>query len=152
MLLAGDEFGRTQRGNNNAYCQDNEISWVDWRLPEENAGLLEFVKALIRFRQEHVILRRQRFDGEDVRIDWHGVKLWQPDWSWESRSIAMHMSGGGDHVYLISNAWTGDLEFELPAGVRWVQMFDTSLPTVEQSPAAGSYVVRGRSVAVLASA
>jgi glycogen operon protein len=151
MLLAGDEFGHTQRGNNNTYCQDNEVGWVDWTLERSDQELLEFVRALIRFRQEHTILRRQSFDGEDIEIRWNGVRLGQPDWSWHSRSLAMHVSGRGDHVYLIANAWTGDLTFELPAldGRRWVQMFDTSLPSIEQRPAGASYMACARSVVVL---
>ncbi|MGN6251078.1 MAG: hypothetical protein ACTHNS_04590, partial [Marmoricola sp.] len=60
-MLGGDEFGRTQRGNNNAYCQDNELSWYDWGEVEHNGALLEFTRGLIRFRKEHPLLRRRRF-------------------------------------------------------------------------------------------
>ena len=117
MLLAGDEFGRTQHGNNNAYCQDNEISWIDWRNADRNSGLLEFTKRLIHFRAGHAVLRRLRFAGEDVRVIWHGVRLHQPDWSWGSRSLAMQLGAADDNVCVIANAWTGDLEFELPEQV-----------------------------------
>ena len=61
MLLAGDEFGRTQRGNNNAYCQDNEISWLDWRIEEKGRSLTEFVQQLTQLRDRYPILRRSRF-------------------------------------------------------------------------------------------
>jgi len=67
MLLAGDEMGRTQGGNNNAYCQDNEISWLNWNLPEENAALLEFVRELMAFRHDHPVLRRRKwFQGRSI--------------------------------------------------------------------------------------
>jgi len=83
MLLGGDELGRTQRGNNNAYCQDNETSWYDWRLVQANADLVRFVRRLIRFRQSHAVLRADRFyTAEEIRwlspiggsLDWHGSR------------------------------------------------------------------------------
>ena len=61
LLLQGDEFGRTQQGNNNAYCQDNEISWVDWTLAEKNAGLLRFTRMMIALRKKHFALSREQF-------------------------------------------------------------------------------------------
>lgn len=146
MLLAGDEFARTQRGNNNAYCQDNEISWLDWNEAERNAELLEFTKRLLRFRAKHPILRRRRFSGEDVRVTWHGVTLDQPDWSWHSRSLAMRIDGVNDHVYVIANAWSGDLRFELPSDVKWLVFVDTA---GTGALAAGAYHVRSRSVVIL---
>jgi glycogen operon protein len=71
MLLAGDEIGRTQRGNNNAYCQDNEISWVDWNLDERRKSLLEFTRRLIRMRHEQPVLRRRRF--------FRGQQIWDSE-------------------------------------------------------------------------
>lgn len=143
MLLAGDEFGRTQSGNNNAYCQDNEISWIDWGLAKRHADLLRFVQRLVAFRAQHPILRRQTFAGEEVRIDWHGVRLSEPDWSWHSRSLAMHVSGSGDHVYVIANAYWESLGFELPQleGSRWIRVFDTALNGYDEP-----VVMEGRSV------
>src|SRR4029450_12368692 len=67
MLLAGDELGRTQRGNNNAYCQDNEISWLDWSLLSQNADLFRFTQRLIRFRKAHPSLRRRSFFEDEAR-------------------------------------------------------------------------------------
>ena len=146
MLLAGDEFARTQRGNNNAYCQDNELSWLDWRFAEQNSELLEFTKRLMRFRADHPMLRRRRFNGEDVCVTWHGVRLHQPDWSWDSRSLAMQISGGADHIYVIANAWTGDLRFELPGEIQWSVVADTAeTGLLERS----RYEVRSRSVVIL---
>ena len=138
MLLSGDEVGRSQRGNNNAYCQDNEISWFDWTLPERNAALLRFFRLLVRFRHDHPILRRGTFAGasedcEQPRVQWHGVALHQPDWSRDSHTLAVHLhgcpDGVHDHVYMISNAHWEAHEFELPvaAGWRWVRVVDTSL-------------------------
>jgi isoamylase len=137
MLLAGDEVGRSQLGNNNAYCQDNDISWFDWTLTERNAGLLRFFRLLIRFRRDHPILRHGTFtsSGEDIGlpwVEWHGVGLHQPDWSPDSRTLAMHLHGRPDgaleHVYLISNAHWEAHEFELPviSGWRWVRVVDTN--------------------------
>ena len=76
MILAGDEAGRTQGGNNNAYCQDNEISWIDWSLVERNADLLRFVRTLIRFRKGNPLLRRRSFVPEgpgSAPVTWHGA-------------------------------------------------------------------------------
>ena len=148
MLLAGDEFGRTQRGNNNAYCQDNEVGWVDWTLAKSNADLLEFTRRLIRFRYLHPVLRRGNFAGEEARIVWHGVKLNEPDWGWHSHSLAIEMAGGGDRVYVIANAWSGSLRFQLPEGA-WKVEFDTARPEAGIS-ARDSYEVAGRSVVILA--
>jgi isoamylase len=112
MILAGDEFGRTQCGNNNAYCQDNERSWVDWRLLEANSDLLRFFKLLIQFRLEHWLLRREEYDlneeDRSLHIAWHSAELGKPDWSWESHSRVMHLHSveGGelDNIYFIAHA------------------------------------------------
>jgi isoamylase len=144
MLLAGDELGRSQGGNNNAYCQDNTISWVDWGLRDANRDLFRFVKTLVAFRRAHPVLRQPDFlsglpRGALRRPDvmWHGVRLGEPDWGAASRSLAMHLAG--EHarepdcdIYLAANAWEEDLVFELPApapGTRWVQVVDTSAPS-----------------------
>ena len=144
MLLAGDELGRSQRGNNNAYCQDNAISWIDWSLVETQRDLLRFVQRLIAFRRAHPVLRQRDFltgqaRGPLRRPDamWHGVRLGEPDWGHESRSLALHLAG--EHapepdcdVYLAVNAWHEDLDFELPSPpprARWVQVIDTSAPS-----------------------
>ncbi len=136
MILAGDEVGRSQLGNNNAYCQDNEISWIDWNLLETNANLLRFFRLLIRLRRDHPVLRRGTFsplaDSRAPRVEWHGVRLHAPDWSYESRSLAMHLHGRPDdrqeHLYLIANAHWEPHEFELPVlpGWEWIRAIDTS--------------------------
>ena len=134
MLLAGDERGRTQRGNNNAYSQDNELGWIDWREDGERRALSRFFRLLIQFRKHHPSLRRRSFgdNGSNAwpAIWWHGVKLNEADWSPESRRIAMHLAGGGrdDDIYVIVNGDTAAHPFELPAldgGRQWYRVVDT---------------------------
>ena len=129
MLLAGDEFARTQKGNNNAYCQDNEIGWVDWRLADANADLLEFVRSLVRFRRAHELFARIDWATEQARgaarIRFHGVRLHQPDWSHHSRSLAMEACWRGERIFLIANAYWEPLCFQLPPDTAWLVRFDT---------------------------
>jgi glycogen operon protein len=135
MILAGDEFGRAQCGNNNAYCQDNEISWVDWRLLDTNADLFRFFKLLIGLRRTHPLLRREDFELDEERhalhTAWHGVEIGKPDWSWESRSLAMHLydrdGGEAEDIYFIANAHWEAHAFELPhlSERRWCRVVDT---------------------------
>jgi isoamylase len=139
MILAGDEIGRTQRGNNNAYCQDNEISWVDWSMAESNTGLLRFFRLMIAFRRRCPLLRRGsfQFQGEGgFHVTWHGVKRMQPDWSTASRAVAMQLTqlqehGSREDLHFIANAYWGELEFDLPQiGEReWFRLADTALPS-----------------------
>jgi len=137
MLVAGDEFGRSQQGNNNAYCQDNAISWLDWNAQRDNPSLLRFFQLLIAFRKGHKLLLHDSFalqNGHGPRIAWHGFKLGQPDWSDESRSLAMHLfgtvpEGKAEELFLIANAHWEAHEFELPRaeGQRWHRFVDTAL-------------------------
>lgn len=142
MLLMGDEVRRTQRGNNNAYCQDNEISWFDWDLCAANAGLIRFVQQLIRIRLDF-----DRNTGNDpvsldkylgrASIEWHGVEIGKPDWGRDSHSLAVTLrSFNSTRVhYLAMNAYWEPLEFELPPvatgadGAGWIRFIDTSLPS-----------------------
>ena len=165
MLLAGDEFGRTQQGNNNAYCQDNEISWIDWSLLPQHRGLHRLVRGLIALRLAHPALRVDvRLDGRPYHkglsrsVSFHGIAQNTPDWSHLSHSLAMRLSGVDDDAdfYLISNAYTEPLAFDLPADARWLRLVDTSLPspddyTDEQhAPMAGTpYVAAPRSTVLL---
>lgn len=136
MILAGDELGRTQQGNNNAYCQDNPVSWLDWRLKEQNADLLRFFRLLIAFRRTHPAMRRISFAPMPccAQVAWHGVKLGQPDWSWHSRSLAMQRwatdeRATEEHIYFIANAHWEPHMFEIPrlARSRWYRFVDTTL-------------------------
>jgi glycogen operon protein len=172
MLTMGDEVRRTQLGNNNAYCQDNELSWFDWRLVDEHADLHRFTKGLIAARGR----AREMLDlPEDVslselllraRVDWHGVRLGQPDLSASSHSLAMTVWGRSVALHLIFNAFWEPLTFELPpsgfasaSGLdAWRRIVDTGLdgpddfrPFVDAPSIAGSdYAAGPRSVVVLA--
>ncbi len=167
MILAGDEIGRTQQGNNNAYCQDNDISWVDWRMAESNAGLLRFFQQMIAFRKRTKLLRRDSFElnGEGgFHITWHGTKRMKPDWRDCSQSVALqltqlHEEDSRDDLFFVANAYEGDLEFELPQiGEReWFRVVDTAQPSPRDVAEDGqefpllsqeSYGVKGQSVAV----
>jgi glycogen operon protein len=145
MLLAGDEFGHTQRGNNNAYCQDNEISWLDWSLAEKNAGRLRFVQMLIELRRSRLWLRRDTFlkgarrgmHAKDVTwLHASGRELTEADWQDSSLcAIAVHMNGVptgggvGADLLVVFNAGDSQVDMTLPsppAESTWRMVFDTS--------------------------
>lgn len=133
MINMGDEVRRTQNGNNNAYCQDNEISWFDWSLVKKSESLLAFVRQLIKFNQSQEIFRMERFWGEKPErgnecITWHGVKLNDPDWSYHSHSLAYQLKEEfGDYQYhFMINAWQEPLSFEIPqTDHKWFKVIDT---------------------------
>lgn len=132
MLLAGDEVGRTQHGNNNAYCQDNETVWFDWTLLEREAGLHRFVRELVALRKRFPELRRHsRADGDEPVMRWHGVCLDAPDWAEHSHTLALETRAGRLASYLVVNAWHSPLDFELPQapGGRWLRVLDTACPS-----------------------
>ncbi len=121
MLAMGDEVGRSQRGNNNAYCQDNPLSWFDWTLVESNADLLRFVRELIAHRQRRdVVVDHLPLSLAEMlqrrRIEWHGVQPFQPDWGHDSHSLAFTVTSVEHRfrIHLIVNAWWEPLTFELP--------------------------------------
>ncbi|MGP3913678.1 glycogen debranching protein [Nonomuraea sp. 10N515B] len=158
MLLAGDEFGRTQRGNNNAYCHDGPLTWLDWRLLEDNADLFRFTRRAIAFRRAHPVLR----GGSPASVHWHGVRAWSPDWSAHSRVLAAMFDGGGDDcVYVAANAHWEPHALELPdppRGQTWHLFADTAAappldafePGAEPPLANQSHLVAGpRSVTIL---
>lgn len=166
MLGMGDEVRRTQQGNNNAYVQDNPLSWFDWDLVTKNAGLLRFVQALVRKRRSQATLPRgtETRTLQDVlvaaRISWHGVRLNEPDWSDHSHSIAMSAQIDGYRMYLILNSHTEPLQFELPEPEPnesgWVRVVDTALASPDDivsrsagTPVSGHCVVAARSVVLL---
>jgi glycogen operon protein len=145
MLTAGDEFLRTQQGNNNAWCQDNETSWVDWSLKESNADFHRFTKELIAFRKRRPALRRRHHfvgagpDGQQPPdILWHGVEPDDPDFSSGSRILAFCLDGHRTDrepdrdFYVACNAWKDSLPFAIPpspSGRPWHRVIDTSQPS-----------------------
>jgi isoamylase len=154
MLLGGDEMGRTQRGNNNAYCQDDEISWFDWRLDDDRRRLLEFTRGVIAIFRAHPVLRRRRFfQGRRIRgssvkdLTWLGPDGHEmSDQEWHARgihTIALRLAGDAigergergepivdDTLLLILNAGADAVDFRLPnrVGEHWERLFDTVSP------------------------
>jgi glycogen operon protein len=135
MILMGDELRHTQGGNNNAYCQDNELSWFDWSLVEKHADVHRFVKLVIDRRLLRDVQHEQQRLSLTTLIDeakkaWHGVKLYQPDWGDNSHSIALEveLKREGMHFFFILNAYWEALAFELPklpGGNSWCRWIDT---------------------------
>jgi glycogen operon protein len=131
LLLMGDEFARTQQGNNNAYCQDNEIGWVDWSLAQKNAGLVRFTAMLIALRKRHWLMNREQFL---TRVRWHGTKPGNPDWTGQTRTLAMELRGepGQPRFYILFNAHWEAQKFALPPADGhgcWRRLVDTNLPS-----------------------
>ncbi len=148
MLLSGDEFRRTQKGNNNSYCQDNEISWINWDLLITNSEIFEFTKKMIEFRKKHPILRSTVFftgtkndSYTTPDISWHGTEISMPDWEGDNPVIAVLINGQyaeessysrDADFYMIFNASDEDLTFKLPgspSGKQWKISIDTQCGT-----------------------
>ena len=176
LLVAGDEMGRTQRGNNNAYCQDNEISWVDWS--DVDTALVAFTKQAIAFRNHHPVLRRRRFltGAETVEIEWFtpgGAAMTPQDWGDpNARCVAVYLDGSDDpdrdheglllvddDLLLLVNGWSQPIDFVIPdvrPGARWSVGLDTADLTgsgvgAEVGSSGAKIAVQGRSVVVLSS-
>jgi isoamylase len=179
MLLHGDELGRTQGGNNNVYCQDNEISWVDWSEVRENWTLLEFTERVSHLRRHHPVFRRRRFfQGSSVRgtdamadIAWltpRGKPMKAQDWGAGYRSVAVYLNGGAmpepgprgqrvtdDSFLLLFNASPDDMEFTVPGedyGAAWEIEIDTAAPGLMDRPTVKANMVaevEARSMLVL---
>jgi isoamylase len=179
MLLGGDEFGRTQHGSNNAWCQDNEISWFDWGLLEENAELHEFVKKLIVLRRAHPVFRRRQFlrgtdeDGTGLPDVWwfrtDGHRMTKSDWESGERTVGMFLNGEeiaapdekgqrilDESFLLLFNAHHEDVTFTLPNrrfGEHWSLVLSTTEPDAEPNSlevdALEEIVVGGRSLLLL---
>jgi glycogen operon protein len=170
MLLMGDEFRHTQHGNNNAYCQDNETSWLDWTLLDRHADVLRFVRELNAFRQRRDVVAEHATSSLNqllarARIEWHGTRLHAPDWSEHSHSLAFTLRSlrGRFQLHAIFNAYWEPLTFELPAVASgsvhaWRRCIDTALESPndifrwDQAPivTSPSYAAQPRSVVVLA--
>jgi glycogen operon protein len=174
MILGGDEVRRTQHGNNNAYCQDNEISWYDWHQVEAQAETFEFFKKMIGLRKQHPTLSRPAFfagsPGGPVNdrglpdVAWHGCRLGCPGWNDSNcRVLAFTLGGygGEDDLHVMMNMDDGELGFDVPvvSGRQWHRLVDTAQPSpddiVESDLAVtvvgNTYAVQAKSVVVLAS-
>jgi glycogen operon protein len=178
MLLAGDEFGRTQQGNNNAYCQDDEISWVNWDLAEKGKSLLRFTQTLCELRHKYPILRRNRFltgaydeELEVKDLTWinaAGEEMQEDNWNdpaalcfgmlidGRARPTGIRQRGTEATLLIVMNAYHDFVEFTLPVpggGGRWKRMLDTNItePTEGFEGEAGDhYGVTGRSLVMFA--
>ena len=168
MFVMGDEVRRSQRGNNNAYCQDSDTSWFDWNLLSQHADVLRFVKLLIERRvMRDVEHERRRLSlsqvPREVKHAWHGVKLNQPDWSPSSHTLAIGGELKNERVlaHIMFNAYWEPLDFELPEArngtENWRRWIDTSLDpphdicgwNAEEPVVEATYRVGSRSVVVL---
>ena len=179
MLVMGDEARQTQYGNNNAYCQDNEITWFDWTRLDTHSDLIRFASELIAFRRSHETLRRSRYFTGEVNargladISWHGAKLHSPGWNDPgSKVLAFTLGGfpnkkpmgktdGDEDIHVMMNMDWMDIEFEIPTvpGRHWHKFIDTSAPSPEDIFEQGldpnyegdTYIVKNRSIVVLIS-
>ena len=176
MTLGGDEFMRTQKGNNNAYCQDNEISWFDWELTQRNSDILQFFKKAIAFTKRFAVLQRRKwFLSEDMeasdspQITWFGKDLQRPPWGDpELRTLCFQLEEGqgksaveGGLLFIILNADPSLQYVQVPpplAGLKWHRVIDTSLESGQDFLDAGQeialdppdhYLVNPRSTVVL---
>jgi isoamylase len=156
MFVAGDEICRTQQGNNNAYCQDNKLSWFNWQDVNTNRSMLQFWQRLIAFRKAHPRLFRNRYyDGEINKhglsdISWHGCELNKPGW-YDTSGLALAMTLGaredGEDLHIMFNMYWEGLEFELPEieGEKWYRAIDTFLSSPADITATGEEIVHNAS-------
>ena len=180
MINMGDEVFRTQNGNNNAYCQDNEMSWFDWELLNENKDLLEFTKKLINLRKTHFSFLRKHFftgiskaEGTPSDITWFDHQAQKPNWNVPSNFLAFLIDGNKINLesdendsdfYFMANSYNNDITVKLPppsSGVKtWHRLIDTSYTdgkdfldeeNTEQIMNQQIYVVLARTVVVLIS-
>lgn len=141
MILMGDEVCQSRGGNNNAYCIDSELNWLDWSLKERNSEFYRFVRVMIAFRRAHSVLRtrthlpRADYAGAEYpNVSWHGVQAWRPDWS--GRMLALLLCGADpdDFIYVGMNMYWEALSCELPRhreGVLWRVFANTAMPAPE---------------------
>jgi len=143
MIYEGDEMGRSKNGNNNSYCHDTELNWLDWGLLENNGGLFRFVAGLIKLRKSHPALGRKDYytggfvPGVDVRdVEWHGQTPREPDWSQDAQTLAFSLGGPWEEdgrrapdIYAAFNTGEEEKEFALPhvTGRRWMRKVYTAL-------------------------
>ncbi len=172
MLVAGDEFGRTQKGNNNAWCQDNDIGWINWELARTNTHQVRFFRKLIHLRKAHPLFRRDTFfltsDNKDEpphlqEITWQGLKPGEQDWSHECRTLSFLLNGSrlpeqeDDDFFIMLNGSANETkEFLVPEPPSlhknriWKKIIDTTLPGPNDfvDPHMGDVVQSGTAIAV----
>ncbi len=158
MFLAGDEFGNTQYGNNNAYCQDNLTSWLDWTMLEKNKDIFEFFKKMINFRQSHRSIRTNMSGGTHGYPDtsFHGGEPWQREFSAHDHYVGVMFCGEEpntrpDFVYIGVNTYWEDLNIalpQLPAGLSWHLAVDTYTDDIDEKCSVSSFKIKNRSVMV----
>lgn len=170
MITMGDEVRRSQGGNNNAYCQDNPVAWMNWGDVEKHKGVYRFFSRMIKFRRRHPALHRSRFFTGAVNerglkdVEWHGPILYSPGWGDPNgRAVAFTLAGDGKEldIHVMMNMHWEPISFEIPPvkGRRWFRFADTSLPSPQdaadgdfKAPVSGSnYIVNDRSVVILVS-
>jgi glycogen operon protein len=168
MLMMGDEVRRSQCGNNNAYCQDNDSTWFDWSLVDRHADIHRFVKLLNEFHQRRDVVAEEKMSLDQLleraKIEWHGVALQRPDWGEWSHSLAFTLRSLRARFlfHAMLSAYWEPLVFELPPiadenGQHWRRWIDTALPSPddicawELSPPVpqSTYLVQPRSVVIL---
>lgn len=128
MILMGDELGRTQKGNNNAYCQDSSLTWVDWERAEKFSEITYFLKKIIRFRKHNKLLKNREYSSNNFKIRFHGIKENRPDFTYYSQSLAVSFENNQcSPIYAAFNSYYEELEFELPYfdGREWYLVADT---------------------------
>lgn len=169
MLVAGDEVRRSQQGNNNAYCQNNELNWFDWQLTEKNHDMLSFFRKLIDFRKSHTCLHANGFFSADLNprglpgVSWHGIELDKPGWDDpNARVLAYTLAGEGDEpdLHIMINMYWETECFDLPivSGRNWYLALDTASASPDdlieqQRPQVREdrFNVNGRSIVILVS-
>jgi isoamylase len=154
MLLMGDEVRRSQKGNNNAYCQNNALSWFDWQAVDIQADLWCFVRRLIDFNKRLALFRQEKllevaYTSLEPHLSWHGTRLSKPDWSEDSHSLAFSLRHPkkNEYLHVMLNAYWEPLTFELPPlgkGERWQRAIDTALQLSEAvCPLDGTVPIEG---------
>jgi glycogen operon protein len=177
MILHGDEYGRTQHGNNNAYCQDDELSWMQWQLDAPQRQMLEWTKRVVELRRQHAVFRRRRyFQGRPIRgagvkdvywLNQDGSEMTDEDWSNDDTALGVYIAGAAsdlldhrgdpindDNMLVLLNSDADEIVFKLPfqrmRRAGWRLELDTSRPGERARPLrGGSYKVAPRSMAVL---
>ena len=173
MLLAGDEVLHTQHGNNNGYCQDNELSWMNWNMMVQNADILRFVQQMIALRKRHPSIMRRRFlaggviEGKNMPdVLWHGTEINKPLWNDpEARILAYTLAGieykeADLHIIMNMSDEIATLELPMVKGKRWCVALDTSLrsphdiisPQDQKPLGKNFYSVKGKTVVALENA